>query len=102
MPRENWTWADGYTMRFSCWPWNNRLNFHSPTIFEKSWENAKDVYACFVEIVKEHDRVHQENHWGISQMYGVDDHLLPVIKSLYSCSKVCVRATSKKSQTFAV
>jgi len=26
-------------------------------IFEKSWEHAKDAYACFVDLVKVYDRV---------------------------------------------
>ena len=34
--------------------------------------------------------------------YGVDTHLLLVVKSLYSCSKVCVRVGGVTSQLFTL
>ena len=71
-------------------------------IFEKSWEYAKDVYACFVDLEKAYDRVPREKLWKVLQEYGIDGHLLVAIKSLYRCSKVCVRVSSNKSKSFNV
>ena len=41
-------------------------------IFEKSWEYAKDVYACFVDLENAGDRVPREKHWNMLQSYGID------------------------------
>jgi len=59
--------------------------------FEKSWEHAKDVYRCFVDLEEAYDRLPREKRWGLLREYGVDGCLLLAVKSLYSCSEVCVR-----------
>jgi len=59
-------------------------------IFEKSWEYAKYVYACFVDFEKAYDRVPREKLWEVLREYGVDRRLLLAVKSLYSCSEVRV------------
>jgi len=33
-------------------------------ILEKSWEHAKDVYTCFVDLGKVYSRVPREKLWG--------------------------------------
>ena len=58
-------------------------------IFEKSWEYAKDVYTCFVDLEKAYDRVPREKLLEVLREYGVDGRLLLCVKSLYSCSEVC-------------
>jgi len=63
---------------------------------------AKDVYTCFVDLEKAYDRVPQERFRGVLQEYGVDGCMLLAIKSLYSCSEVCVRVDGVKSQPFTV
>jgi len=67
-------------------------------IFEKSWEYAKDVYACFVDLEKAYDRVPREKLLEVLREYGVDSRLLLCVKSLYSCSEVCVLVGGVKSQ----
>ena len=34
-------------------------------IFDKSWEYAKDVHTCFVDLEKAYDRGPQKNIWGV-------------------------------------
>jgi len=71
-------------------------------IFEKSWDFANDIYTCFVDLEKAYDRVPREKLWGVLREYGVDDRLLLAVKSLFFCSKVCVRVGRVKSQPFTV
>jgi len=42
-----------------------QTKFHSPAIFEKSWDYAKDVYTCFVELEKAYDRFSREKVCGV-------------------------------------
>ena len=71
-------------------------------IFEISWEYAKDVFGCFVDLEKAYDRVPRDKLWGVLQEYGIDGHLLMAIKSFYQQSEVCVRVNGKRSQPFNV
>jgi len=49
-------------------------------IFEKSWEYAKDVYTCFIELENAYDQVLREKLWGVLQEYGIDGYLLLAVK----------------------
>ena len=71
-------------------------------IFEKSWEYAKDVFACFVDLEKAYDRVPRDKLWKVLQDYGIDGQLLLAIKSFYCEPEVCVRVNGKKSKPFHV
>ena len=71
-------------------------------IFGKSWEFAKDVFACFVDLEKAYDRVFRDKLWKVLQEYGIDGHLLMAIKSLYSQPEVCVRVNGKQTKSFHV
>ena len=71
-------------------------------VFEKSWEYAKDVYACFVDLEKAYDRVPRDKLWRVLQEYGIDGGLLIAIKSLYQHSEVRVRANGMLSKPFNV
>ena len=52
-------------------------------IFEKSWEFAKDVFACFVDLEKAYVRVPRDKPWRVLQEYRTDGHLLMAVQSLY-------------------
>ena len=39
--------------------------FTPQKIFEKSWEYAKNVYTCFVDLERAYDRVPRENLSGV-------------------------------------
>ena len=41
--------------------------FAQEQIFEKSWEYAKNVFACFVDLEKTYDRVAQDKLWTVLQ-----------------------------------
>ena len=52
-------------------------------IFEKSWEYAKEVNACFVDLEKTYDRIPRDKLWTVLLQYSIDGQLLTDIKSLY-------------------
>jgi len=49
-------------------------------IFEKSWEHAKDLYTCFVDLGYVYGRVPREKFWLVLWEYRVDDRLLLAVK----------------------
>ena len=53
-------------------------------IFEKSWKYAKEVNACFVDLVKAYDRIPRDKLWAMLLQYGINGQLLTAIKSLYT------------------
>uniref|UniRef100_A0A8C2ZC47 Reverse transcriptase domain-containing protein n=1 Tax=Cyclopterus lumpus TaxID=8103 RepID=A0A8C2ZC47_CYCLU len=57
---------------------------------------------CFVDLEKAFDRVPQGFLWGVLREYGVPDPLARAIRSLYACSRSCVRLLGSKSDTFPV
>ena len=69
-------------------------------IFQKSWEHAKDVFACFVDLEKTFYRAHQDKLWRVLQEYGIDGRLLMAIKSLFCQLEVCVGVNGKQSKSF--
>ena len=44
-------------------------------IFEKSWEYAKEVKACFVDLKKAYDRIPRDKLCSVLLQYGIHDHL---------------------------
>jgi len=49
-------------------------------IFKNSWDDAKDLYTCFVDLGKVYARVLREKLWGVLREYGVDGCLLLAVK----------------------
>ena len=71
-------------------------------IFEKSWEYAKKVNACFVDLEIAYDCIPRDKLWAVLLQYGIGGQLLTAIKSLYVLSKVCVRVNSATTKPFRV
>ena len=71
-------------------------------IFEKSWEYAKEVNACFVNHEKAYDRIPRDKLWAVLLQYGIGGQLLTAIKSLYMHFEVCVRVNSAMTKPFRV
>ena len=71
-------------------------------IFEKSWEYAKEVNACFVDLEKAYDRIPRDKLWAVLLQYGIGGQLLTAIKSLHMHSEVCVRVNSATTKPVRV
>jgi len=59
-------------------------------IFERSWEYAKDTYACFADLRKAYDQVPREKLQAILWDHDLKRRLLMGVKALPSCSEVGV------------
>ena len=71
-------------------------------IFEKSWEYAKEVNACFVDLEKAYDRIPRDKLWAVLLQYSIDGQLPNAVKSLYMHSEVCIRVNSATTKPFRV
>ena len=71
-------------------------------IFEKSWEYAKEVNACFVDLEKAYDRIPRDKLCAVQLQNGIDGQLLTAIKSLYMHFEVCIRVNSATTKPFRV
>ena len=71
-------------------------------IFEKSWEYAKKVNACFVDLEKAYDRIPRDKLWAVPLQYGIDCQLLTAVNSLHMHSEVYVRVNSETTKSFRV
>jgi len=60
------------------------------------------MYAHALWTSKAEDRFPREKLWGALREYGFDGRLLLAVKSLYSCSQVCVGVGIVKSPPFIV
>ena len=63
-------------------------------------EYPHPVYMCFVDLVKEYDRVPWETLWEVLQEYEVKGSLLRAIQSLYAQSESCVHVVGSKLDSF--
>ena len=55
-------------------------------IFEKSWEYAKEVNACFVDLERAYGRIPRDKLWAVLLQYGIDGQLLnATFRGLCSC-----------------
>ena len=67
-------------------------------VFGKSLEYAKEVYTCFIDLVKTYDRVPRDKLWAVL----LRGQLLATIKPLYKQSEVCVHVNGIKTKPFSV
>ena len=71
-------------------------------VFEKAWKFVKPVYIAFIGLEKAYDRVPRHLLWSVLKEYGINGHLLAVIRSLYNDCKSRGRINGSKSNSFRV
>ena len=52
-------------------------------VIEKSRENSKDLYLCFIDYTKAFDMVIHELLWKDMQSMGFPEHIILLLKSMY-------------------
>ena len=60
-------------------------------IIKKAREFQKNMYFCFISYAKTSDCVDHNKLWKILQEMGILDHLICLLRNLYSGQKATVR-----------
>ena len=60
-------------------------------IMEKAREFQKNIYFCFIDHAKAFDCVDHNKLWKILQEMGIPDHLICLLRNLYSGQEATVR-----------
>ncbi len=56
----------------------------------------KMLYAAFMDLEKEYDRVYREALWSVLRIYGVSGQLLKGIQAFYREANACMRNEKKR------
>ena len=60
-------------------------------IIEKAREFQKNIYFCFIDYAKAFDCVDHNKLWRILKEMGISDHLICLLRNLYSGQQATVR-----------
>ena len=60
-------------------------------IMEKAREFQKNIYFCFIDYAKAFDCVDHNKLWKILQEMGIPDHLICLLRNLYTGQEATVR-----------
>ena len=71
-------------------------------ILEKAKEYQKDIYMCFIDYSKAFDCVDHEKLWVTLRRMGIPEHLVVLIRNLYSGQEAIVRTEQGETQWFRI
>ena len=60
-------------------------------IIEKAREFQKNIYFCFIDYAKAFDYVDHNKLWKILKEMGIPDHLIYLLRNLYTSQEVTVK-----------
>ena len=61
------------------------------SIMEKAREFQKNIYYCFIDYTKAFDCVDHKKLWKILKEMGIPDHLICLLRNLYTSQEATVR-----------
>ena len=64
---------------------------------EKAREFQKNIYFCFIDYAKAFDCVDHNKLWKILKEMGISDHLICLLRNLYTGQKATVRTEHGKT-----
>ena len=62
-----------------------------PWIIKKAREFQKNIYFCFIDYAKAFDYVDHNKLWKILKEMGIPDHLIYLLRNLYTSEEATVR-----------
>ena len=71
-------------------------------IIEKAREFQKNTYFCFIDYAKAFDCVDQNKLWKILKEIGIPDHLIWLLRNLYSGQEATVRTGHGTTDCFQI
>ena len=71
-------------------------------IIEKAREFQKNIYFCFIDYAKAFDCVDHNQLWKILQEMGIPDHLICLLRNLYSGQEKPVRTGHGTTDWFQI
>ena len=71
-------------------------------ITEKTREFQKNIYFCFIDYAKAFDCVDHNKLWKIMKEMGIPDHLMCLLRNLYSVQEATVRTGRGKTAWFQI
>ena len=71
-------------------------------IMEKAREFQKNIYVCFIDYAKAFDCVDHNKLWKILKEMGIPDHLICLLRNLYSGQEATVRTGHGTTDWFQI
>ena len=71
-------------------------------IIEKAREFQKNIYFCFIDYTKAFDCVDHNKLWEILKEMGIPDHLICLLRNLYSGQEATVRTGHGTADWFQI
>ena len=71
-------------------------------IMKKAREFQKNIYFCFIDYAKAFDCVDNNNLWKILKEMGITDHLICLLRNLYSGQEATVRSGHETTDYFQI
>ena len=71
-------------------------------IIKKPRDCQKDIYFCFTDYAKAFDCVDHDKLWKILQDMGIPDHLICLLRNLYSGQEATVRTGHRTTDWFQI
>ena len=60
-------------------------------IIENAREFQENIYFCFIDYARDFDCVHHNKLWKILKEMGIPDHLICLLRNLYTGQEAAVR-----------
>ena len=73
-----------------------------PWIIKKAREFQKNIYFCFIDYSKAFDCVDHNKLWKILQDMGISDHLICLLRNLYTGQEATVRTGHGTTDWFQI
>ena len=81
---------------------NQRSNCQHPLDHRKSKKVPENIYFCFIDYTKAFDCVDHNKLWKILNEMGISDHLICLLRNLYTGQEATVRAGHGATDWFQI